>query len=184
MLVENKDDIPKFADFMPTSGKSKNETSTRPEASVVSEPAAVEAVVASTPTSSSPSSGRVIASPVAKKTAAEKGIDLKTLKGSGPNNRIVKADVENYKPSAVTSLLLHRKNKIYLVPESVSVKASSVVDADFTDTPLTNMRSVIAKRLQESKSTIPHYYLTVEINLDKILQFVQLTLFIKLNIER
>jgi pyruvate dehydrogenase E2 component (dihydrolipoamide acetyltransferase) len=108
--------------------------------------------------------GRVKASPLAKKLAAEKGIDINKLAGSGDGGRIVKADVDSYTPSAAP-----------VIPAPVEKKAATpaAVVAPFvagqegyTDIPNSQMRNVIAKRLGESKFSAPHFYLTMEINMD------------------
>jgi pyruvate dehydrogenase E2 component (dihydrolipoamide acetyltransferase) len=106
-------------------------------------------------------SGRVIASPLAKRIAAEKGISLAGMQGSGPHGRIVKADVEGAKPGAAAPAQ----------PAAVSAPAA----AQSGETPhevekLSGMRKTIARRLTESKQTIPHIYLTVDVNLDKLLK--------------
>lgn len=101
---------------------------------------------------SSPAAGdRVFATPLAKRIAEHKGVDLHQVEGSGPYGRVIKADVESFNPKAiqVTSPLLN------------------VVGHH--DVKLSNMRKVIAKRLTESKQSIPHFYLTVKCELDKVL---------------
>lgn len=111
---------------------------------------------------------RLAISPLARKMAAEKGIDLKQLQGSGENGRIVKKDVESYTPS---------KQQTSANTEKVSAQASPAaqVAADFvsgetTETPNSQVRNIIAKRLAESKFSAPHYYLMVEINMDKAIE--------------
>ena len=91
---------------------------------------------------------RIFASPLAKKLAEEKGIDLSQVEGSGDNGRIIKKDVENFKPRAISSSAQN-----YVKRESEAVANSQ-------------MRKVIAKRLAESKFTAPHYYLNVEVDMD------------------
>lgn len=105
---------------------------------------------------------RVAISPLAKKIAQDKGIDIHTLQGTGENGRIVKRDVENYQPAA----------KPAAVAKSAAPAAAMVnfVAGETTETPNTQMRNVIAKRLSESKFNAPHYYLTVEINMDKAIE--------------
>ncbi len=110
-----------------------------------------------TNTSSSTDNGRVKVSPLAKKLAAEKGIDIKAISGSGDGGRIIKADIDNYSS----------------VPETVAKNVTAVSAPSFTSgqegyTDITNsqMRNVIAKRLGESKFSAPHFYLTMEINMD------------------
>ncbi|MCL4168120.1 UNVERIFIED_CONTAM: hypothetical protein GTU68_022431, partial [Idotea baltica] len=96
--------------------------------------------------------GRVKASPLAKKLAEDKGFDISTIPGSGEGGRIVKRDVESFTPSA-----------------SASSKAS-VGEESHEDVQLSQMRKTIARRLTESKFTAPHFYLTMEINMDKAVE--------------
>lgn len=107
-------------------------------------------------TSSSTSSddGRIFASPLAKKLAEEKGIDLNLVKGTGENNRIVKRDIENYVP--------------YERPEGApAARTAPVGEESYTEENVSQMRKTIAKRLAESKFTAPHFYLTLEIDMDQ-----------------
>ena len=108
---------------------------------------------------SSTNDGRVKASPLAKALAKEKGIDISKVTGTGDNGRVTKADIENYKPSASAS-----SSK----PSTVS---SFVPGAEgFTDEPTSQMRKVIAKRLLESTNGAPHFYLTIEVDMDNAMQ--------------
>lgn len=103
-------------------------------------------------------SGRVIASPLAKKMAKEKGINLASIIGSGENGRIVKRDIENYTPA----------------PLSGSTATANFVPSgqeDFDEIKHSQMRKVIARRLGESKFTAPHYYLAVEYDMDNAISF-------------
>ena len=117
---------------------------------VTPEPAIVTSV-AEQPTANS--NGKVFASPLAKKMAEDKGINLAAVAGSGDNGRIVKRDIENYTPAA----------------QSAGVAAASGVES-YDDVPITQMRKTIAKRLAESKFTAPHFYLTKEIKMDAVMQ--------------
>jgi pyruvate dehydrogenase E2 component (dihydrolipoamide acetyltransferase) len=100
---------------------------------------------------------RVKASPLAKKLAKEKGLDITKVSGSGENGRVVKKDIENYKESVAAS-----QSAI------VQVQTSSVPGKEsFEEVQVTQMRKTIAKRLTESLYTAPHFYLTMEINMDK-----------------
>jgi pyruvate dehydrogenase E2 component (dihydrolipoamide acetyltransferase) len=124
------------------------------------------AAVPSTVTTSSSDNGRVKASPLAKKIAADKGIDLHAVQGSGDGGRIIKADVDNYKPSAAaasTSTPLGSAAKHASAPLSTFVPGAG---EGFVDTPNSNMRKTIARRLGESMFTAPHFYLTMELNMD------------------
>ncbi|MBW0177610.1 pyruvate dehydrogenase complex dihydrolipoamide acetyltransferase [Sediminibacterium sp.] len=103
--------------------------------------------------------GRILASPLAKKIADEKGIDLRYVKGTGDNGRITKNDVDGYVPAAAA-------------PAAPAAKAASHVAAapagqvSFEDVPVSQMRKTIARRLSESLFTAPHFYLTMSIDMD------------------
>ena len=105
------------------------------------------------------SNGRIKASPLAKKLAADKGIDLYKINGSGDGGRITKKDIDNYKPAPANDQR-STDNKAIL-----PVFTASGAEGH-TDVPLTQMRKVIARRLGESKFSAPHFYLTMEINMD------------------
>jgi pyruvate dehydrogenase E2 component (dihydrolipoamide acetyltransferase) len=110
-----------------------------------------------------PSGDRIIASPLAKRIAAEKGIDLAAVKGSGPNGRIVKADVEAAKPGAPAP-----------AAAAPALAQPSAGAQDFgiphEEEKLSGMRKTIARRLTESKQQIPHFYVTVDVRLDALLK--------------
>ena len=104
--------------------------------------------------------GRIFASPLAKKIAQEKGIDLKYVKGTGENGRITKTDLENYTPGSAAA-----STTVGAAAASAPVFVPSGT-VSFVDTPVSQMRKVIAKRLSESLFTAPHFYLTMKINMD------------------
>lgn len=101
--------------------------------------------------SSSSDDGRIKASPLAKKMAEEKGIDLSDVDGSGPDGRIVKKDIENYTPSA-------------------SAPSASFASEESEDIRVSQMRKTIARRLSESKFTSPHFYVTVDIDMEAAME--------------
>jgi pyruvate dehydrogenase E2 component (dihydrolipoamide acetyltransferase) len=111
--------------------------------------------------------GRINISPLAKKIASEKGIDISTVKGSGDNGRIIKKDIENYQPSATPVQQVVASTSAVSAPAQV---AMNFVAGETTETVNSQVRNVIAKRLSESKFTAPHYYLMVEINMDKAIE--------------
>ncbi len=114
------------------------------------------------PKADSPSGDRLAVSPLAKKMAEDKGIDLNALHGSGENGRIVKRDIENYSPSqSQTQSKPQAQNQP--IPQPVFY-------GETTETQNSQMRNIIAKRLAESKFTAPHYYLMVEVMMDKAVQ--------------
>ncbi|RSV19840.1 pyruvate dehydrogenase complex dihydrolipoamide acetyltransferase [Sphingomonas sp. ABOLG] len=111
---------------------------------------------------------RVKASPLARRIAAEKGVDLATLAGSGPNGRIVKADVEGAQPAAAAA-----PSQAASAPTAAPAAApapAQIPDIPHETTKLSNMRKTIARRLTESKQQVPHIYLTVDVRLDKLLK--------------
>ncbi|WP_295563454.1 pyruvate dehydrogenase complex dihydrolipoamide acetyltransferase [uncultured Sphingomonas sp.] len=115
--------------------------------------------------------GRVKASPLARRIAADKGIDLSGLSGSGPNGRIVKADVDGAKPGAAPAAAKADAAPTAAAPASAAApKPATVPDIPHEATKLSNMRKTIARRLTESKQTVPHIYLTVDIQLDALLK--------------
>ena len=121
---------------------------------------------ASTPVAAS-TGERVAISPLAKKIAEEKGIDVHALKGSGENGRIVKKDVESFTPSSQTPQVAETKSVAEVkVPQPVM----NFVQGEDSETPNSQVRNIIAKRLSESKFTAPHYYLIVEISMDKAIE--------------
>jgi pyruvate dehydrogenase E2 component (dihydrolipoyllysine-residue acetyltransferase) len=109
----------------------------------------------------SSSNGRIKASPLAKKLAAEKGIDLRKVQGSGDGGRIIKEDIDNYKPEVSTRKTEERPETTRYIP------AAPVGEESFEEIPVSQMRKTIAKRLVESKFTAPHFYLTMSIDMDK-----------------
>jgi pyruvate dehydrogenase E2 component (dihydrolipoamide acetyltransferase) len=101
--------------------------------------------------------GRIFASPLAKKIAKEKGIDLKYVQGTGEHGRITRIDLDNYTPGAAASSV---------VKASAPRNSNFVGQVSFVDTPVSQMRKTIARRLSESLFTAPHFYLTMKINMD------------------
>lgn len=135
-------------------------------------PAAAKPVAAP----AAPASGeRVKASPLARRIAAEKGLELSVLEGSGPNGRIVKADVEGAKPGAAPAATPASAAPAATSPAAAPAAAAAAKPVAIPDIPhtaekLSNIRKTIARRLTESKQTVPHIYLTVDIRLDKLLK--------------
>ena len=134
-----------------------------PAAAPASAPAPAAAMAKATP------GARVFASPLARRIAADKGVDLAGLTGSGPNGRIVKADIEGAKPGAASAAAPSA------APAPAAASASVHTETqDFgiphTEEKLSGMRKTIARRLSESKQTVPHIYLTVDVRLDALLK--------------
>ncbi|MGR3824432.1 MAG: pyruvate dehydrogenase complex dihydrolipoamide acetyltransferase [Salipiger marinus] len=160
----------------------------KPEAKTEAKAAAPEAkAAAATPATPAPapaeaSSGeRVFASPLARRIAAEKGLDLGRIKGSGPHGRIVKADVENAKPEAAPAAAEAKAAEAPKAAEPAKAAMPTGASADavkkmyegreFEEVKLDGMRRTVAARLTEAKQTIPHFYLRRDIKLDALLKF-------------
>lgn len=118
---------------------------------------------AETSTNTTTNTDRIAISPLAKKIAKDKGIDLSQVQGTGENGRIVKRDIENFTPTASAS-------QVTTSVSPATQVALNFVAGETTETPNSQMRTVIAKRLSESKFSAPHYYLMVEINMDNAIK--------------
>lgn len=157
-------------------GESASDIGTAPAAAPVAATAA-PATAAAAPTSAAPvttatpQGERVFATPLARRIAADKGLDLKAITGSGPHGRIVKSDVENAtaKPAAAPT----PKAAPAAAPAPTSPGADQIkkiyADRQFEEVTLDGMRKTIAARLTEAKSTIPHFYLRRDIQLDALM---------------
>ena len=132
-------------------------------AAQASAPAANGAATA-TGTLSVTADGRIKASPLAKKIAAEKGIDISQVTGSGDNGRIVKKDIDNFVPGHAAASASQPAAAKGAVPSAPAGQVS------FEDVPVSQMRKAIAKRLSESKFTAPHFYVTMAIDMDKAIE--------------
>jgi pyruvate dehydrogenase E2 component (dihydrolipoamide acetyltransferase) len=147
--------------------------------------AAAAAPVAATAPAAAPATGaRVFASPLARRIAEQAGVDLKSVKGTGPNGRIVKADVEAAKAAgpakaapapvaAAAPVAAPAPVAAAPAPKAAGVDAKDLSDKlgmTYTAIPNSGMRKVIARRLGEAKQTVPHFYLTVDIELDALLK--------------
>ncbi|TRY64149.1 hypothetical protein TCAL_04913 [Tigriopus californicus] len=181
IIVPNEEDVAKFQDFQDdgslVSGQGNSNQETQPSSSPASEVKASSgessrpamstppppAPTAGGPGRSGPSGGgsRAFASPAAKRVAAEKGIDLSQIaKGSGMDGMITTKDLEGVSASA----------GLAQPPVGSSIGGMPSPMGDFSDAELSSMRKTIAKRLQQSKLEIPHYYLTVECTMDALMK--------------
>jgi len=115
------------------------------------------------PVAESFSNGRLKASPLAKKMAKDLGYDISKVQGSGEQGRITKKDIESFKPSSVPANGSEKPAPVIVLPSVVGEESSEEV-------AVSQMRKVIARRLSESLFTAPHFYLTMEINMDKAIE--------------
>ncbi|MEZ5756782.1 MAG: pyruvate dehydrogenase complex dihydrolipoamide acetyltransferase [Emcibacteraceae bacterium] len=133
----------------------KKEAAPAPEPKPAPAAAPVAAAKPAAPAPKAASGERIFASPLARRIAEQSGYDISQISGSGPKGRVIKRDVENYTPAA----------KSATTAGAVSLEG----DAPYEVVKLSNMRKTIAKRLSESKQTVPHFYLSVDIELDTLL---------------
>ena len=166
---ESADDI-KDAGSAPAPAKEKAEES-------APEPEAKNATPTESEAPKSADDERIFASPLARRIAADKGLDLSQIDGSGPHGRIVKADVEGAQPSSKVSVA---KSDAVGAPaatapapvgQSADAVAKMYADREYTEVKLDGMRRTIAARLTEAKQTVPHFYLRRDIRLDALLKF-------------
>ena len=134
----------------------------RPAAAVTRAPVA---------SSAAQKAGRIFASPLARRIAAERGVDLAALSGSGPYGRILRRDVEAAEISAspVAASAIQPEIQPEIQP-AIRSAAGPAIQGDSTTEPNSQMRKIIAARLQESKATAPHFYLTVDCEIDTLLE--------------
>ncbi|MCF4164637.1 pyruvate dehydrogenase complex dihydrolipoamide acetyltransferase [Zavarzinia compransoris] len=116
-----------------------------------------------------PSTGRIFASPLAKRIAKTEGVDLATVKGSGPHGRIVKADVEAAAKAPKPAAAAAPAPAPVVAPAPAKALVFPFPEGSFEAIPNDGMRKTVAKRLTEAKSTIPHFYLTIDCELDALL---------------
>ncbi len=113
---------------------------------------------------------RVKASPLARRLAADKGVDLGGVTGSGPNGRIIRADIDGAKAGAAPAKAAAPAAETAAAAPAPAAKPAAVPDIPHEATKLSNVRKTIARRLTESKQTVPHIYLTVDVRLDALLK--------------
>jgi len=167
----SKVDLPKI--IASAANKGGAPAATAQPAAAAQAPATV-AITATTTGAESPglsvsADGRIKASPLAKKLAAEKGIDISRVPGSGDNGRIVKKDVDSFVPGNAQATAATTSQPAATTAKS-NVPAAPAGQVSFEEVPVSQMRKVIAKRLAESKFTAPHFYITMSIDMDKAVE--------------
>jgi len=138
--------------------------------------AAVPVATAAAPAPASPATNdgsRVFASPLARRIAADKGLDLANIAGSGPKGRIVKSDVENATAATVTAVQSPSVSEAPAMAKGADAETvkKMYADREYEEVKLDGMRKIIASRLTEAKQTVPHFYLRRDIHLDALLEF-------------
>ena len=184
-MVKDKSSLAVFKDYNPTEDlrKPPSKAGSSPPAAAPPAPTAAAsptpAPIATPPpsppspqpaasTQPASSSERIFASPLARKLASEKGIDLGLVQGTGPENQIRSQDILNFLTNKAASTPV--KTEATPTPAQQQKQQQQASTGLFADISLNNFRSVTAKRLLFSKQTIPHYYLTCELELDNALK--------------
>jgi pyruvate dehydrogenase E2 component (dihydrolipoamide acetyltransferase) len=151
-------DVPAILAALQTSGTSS--ASAPQPAATTAAPISTPATANNTVVEEQATGGRIFASPLARKMAADMGIDLSKIKGSGDNGRIVRQDIATYTPASASTTVSKAASAAAVAAPVVSGKES------FEEVPVSQMRKVIARRLSESLFTAPHFYLTMSIDMD------------------
>ncbi|EPS60455.1 hypothetical protein M569_14348 [Genlisea aurea] len=167
ITVEEEEDIAKFKDYSPSTSDSASEPAAQPPSTPSPSPSNQEGAEqspsfetkSSKPIASSSPGDRIFSSPLARKLAEDHNVSVSSIKGTGLDGRIVKADVEDY-------LASHAKE----VRQAGKVDTIASVGLDYIDLPHSQIRKITASRLLQSKQTIPHYYLTVDTCVDKLVE--------------
>ena len=134
-------------------------------------PAAAIAAAIPAPAAAARTEGaRVFASPLARRVAKQKGIDIAALLGSGPHGRIVLKDVDTATPGAAPAAAAKSAGPAFAAPPSDEQLLKLFAEGSYELVPHDQMRKVIARRLTESKQTIPHFYVSVDVTLDHLLE--------------
>ncbi|KAJ4930364.1 hypothetical protein JOQ06_019368 [Pogonophryne albipinna] len=167
IIVERESDIAAFKDYVETGVT--DVAAPPPAPAPAAAPAAPSPAPAAAAPPAAPRKGRVFASPLAKKLAADKGIDLAQVSGSGPDGRITRKDIDSFVPPKAAPAVAAAPAPAAAAPAAPPAAAAGT----FTDVPISNIRKVIAQRLMQSKQTIPHYYLSVDVNMDQVIELRQ-----------
>ncbi|KAG2722676.1 hypothetical protein I3760_02G137600 [Carya illinoinensis] len=164
ITVEDEEDIAKLKDYKPSASDAGDaavkgsSTSSPPKEEVAEQPVSSSEPKTSKPTAAPPVEDRIFSSPLARKLAEEHNVPLSSIKGTGPDGHVLKADIEDYLASL-------GKEALATAPKA---RAATPAALDYTDIPHSQIRKITASRLLLSKQTIPHYYLTVDACVDKL----------------
>ncbi|KAJ3589046.1 hypothetical protein NHX12_009894 [Muraenolepis orangiensis] len=167
IIVEKESDIAAFKDYVETGVVEVAQPPPPPPAAA---PAAAPSLASAPSAALGGKKGRVFASPLAKKLASDKGIDLAQVSGSGPDGRVTRKDIATFVPPKAVPVAAVAPSP---APAVTAPGAPAAPAGTYTDIPVSNIRKVIAQRLMQSKQTIPHYYLSVDVNMDHVLALRQ-----------
>jgi len=165
IIAEEGEDITSVGDAPAPTPKPKEVSPAPVEAPKTQVAVAPPAAPAETKATASHDGDRIFATPLARRIAKDKGIDLKTVKGSGPRGRIIKADLEGAKPSVSAAPTAAPSSGGPSIDPRAFYEAGS-----YEEIPLDNMRKTIARRLTQAMQEIPHFYLSIDCELDELLK--------------
>lgn len=182
VMVEDEKDVASFKEYVggkgggDDSGGSFNDSGSEAEETRKEEERVAASASASTSSSSSSSSfatrgaseTRVFISPLARKTALEKGVDYTKIRGRGPNGRVTNLDVLEYVASGGVANMKSSAQQQQQQQQSAGEFDASIYFPEYEEVPVSTIKKITAKRLTESKQTVPHFYLTVDVNMDAV----------------
>lgn len=163
VMLFNGDTAADIDALLAASGTSRGRSETRQAPTEGAHTTEIPILASGSTTSSEKRAGRIFASPLARRMAKNLNLDLSVLKGSGPHGRLVKRDIDGARPSV--------KPPMPAIPPDAAIPtaiAKSLVSSSYEDIPHSSMRKTIARRLTESKTTIPHFYLKAQCRVDKL----------------
>jgi len=165
IAVEDEDDIAAFADYTPPTAAAADAPAAAagdaPAAPPAEAAAATTAPAAAAEAPAAASGERILSSPAARKIANDHGVAIAGIAGTGPKGRIIKADVLDFVANAESAEAQ--------VTQAAPAPPAAAASPNYTDLPLNQMRKVVANKLTHSKTTVPHYYVTVDVNMDKLI---------------
>lgn len=172
ITVEEEEDAAAFASYVVED--SSSDAAPPAPAAEAPAPAAPEPVAAAAaapaPAAAAPTGGRVVASPLAHMISKDMGYDISTIPGTGPDGRIIAADVREFVPSAAAEAPEAATLATPAPAQEALAVAAPIPGAGFTDYPISETAREVASRLAQSKRNVPHYYLTVDICMDNVLE--------------
>ncbi len=178
ILAEEGEDVSAAASEMPKEAASSAKSSEQPKQEAVAPPVTDAPPAPSTPAATDSSGDRIFSSPLARRLAKDAGVELSTVKGSGPHGRIIKRDVEAAASGVAAPAAAQKTTGATLAPAAVPAMSDDQTlklfeEGSYELVPHDNMRKTIAKRLVQSKQSIPHFYLSVDCELDALLDLRQ-----------
>lgn len=173
VMVEEANDVAAFKDYSPEASAKPAEPkkAEAPKAEAAAAPAAAPAEEKK-PAPKAEREGRVSISPAAKRLAADKGIDLASVTGTGPKGRVLKEDVEAFLAKKQAAPQAAAPAPAAAAPKAAAPKVPPTIPGmpEYTDLELTNYKRVAAERLTEAKQTVPHFYVSIECEVDALLK--------------